>query len=446
MPAGDRDALVDREPHRLVASRRASRNARDRRGGEVRRPRRPGRRPRRARPARGVSVVVRARSAGRSSRARGGRRARCGPRNRQTLIFAGARSITAAASYSARNSSGDRRSARTSAGWPSVGERRAHARRREPAAAAPASAPAPCAGARTPAGPAPAAAGSAPGARRSSTTSTLSTFGTGWKTVRDTRRSDAHVAGELREHRRHAVGDGPGPGREPLADLLLHHRDPARHAGQLLDRAQDRARGDAVGQVRDDLRRRRVERRRGRASIASARCSVRVRDTASSASRSAGLQRAVELDDVDVRAARGEVLADSTPRPPPISSTTSSGRQLGGALDDAEDVRVDQEVLAEVALGPHAELLQPRAGSAGSGRSLTIRTARRRSPSTARRAPRRRCRAPRRRSAPCGSTNAGWLRSLRTACGVRYGASVSTSSRSAGHAAPRRTRGRALLG
>src|SRR6185436_6499578 len=30
------------------------------------------------------------------------------------------------------------------------------------------------------------------------------------------------------------------------------------------------------------------------------------------------------------------------------------------------------------------------------------------------------------------STNAGWLRSLRTSCGVRYGASVSTSRRSSG--------------
>ena len=34
------------------------------------------------------------------------------------------------------------------------------------------------------------------------------------------------------------------------------------------------------------------------------------------------------------------------------------GVELGGALDDAEDVRVDEEVLAEVALGAHAELAQ----------------------------------------------------------------------------------------
>ena len=38
----------------------------------------------------------------------------------------------------------------------------------------------------------------------------------------------------------------------------------------------------------------------------------------------------------------------------------------------------------------------------------------------------------RRRSARCASTNAGWLRSLRTAAALRYGASVSTSRRSSG--------------
>ena len=42
---------------------------------------------------------------------------------------------------------------------------------------------------------------------------------------------DAHVARELGEHRRDAVGADPGRGGEALADLALHHRDPARDAG-----------------------------------------------------------------------------------------------------------------------------------------------------------------------------------------------------------------------
>ena len=35
------------------------------------------------------------------------------------------------------------------------------------------------------------------------------------------------------------------------------------------------------------------------------------------------------------------------------------GPELGGPVDDAEDVRVDEEVLPEVALGPDAELGEP---------------------------------------------------------------------------------------
>ena len=152
----------------------------------------------------------------------------------------------------------------------------------------------------------------------------------------------------------------------------------------------------------------------------------------SSASCSAGIERAVDLDDVDVRRARGEVLAEHAQAAADLQHDLP-GVELGGALDDAEDVRVDEEVLAEVAARAHAELAH--APQARLGRQLGG------SPAEEPRgvgvddrlelglglpAPLRP------RSGAVCATSAGWLRSLRTACGVRYGASVSTSRRSSG--------------
>jgi hypothetical protein len=68
-------------------------------------------------------------------------------------------------------------------------------------------------------------------------------------------------------------------------------------------------------------------------------------------------ERAVELDDVDVPRALGEVLAQDAQAAADLEHDVLVA-QLRGALDDAEDVRVDEEVLAEVALGAHAELAQ----------------------------------------------------------------------------------------
>src|SRR5215218_4471818 len=70
------------------------------------------------------------------------------------------------------------------------------------------------------------------------------------------------------------------------------------------------------------------------------------------------LQRAIELDDVHVRAAGGEVLAQHAQTAADLEHDVRSV-ELGGALDHAEDVRVDEEVLAEVALRAHPELLEP---------------------------------------------------------------------------------------
>jgi hypothetical protein len=129
----------------------------------------------------------------------------------------------------------------------------------------------------------------------------------------------------------------------PLADLLLHHRDPASHRGQLLDRAQDRAGGDPVGQVRDDLRRRRLQ-------LTKVQChrvgKVQRRRRGERVERVAQrrLERAVELDDVHKGRPRREVLGQH-PQPAADLQHDVPGTDLRRARDHVEDVRVDQEVL-----------------------------------------------------------------------------------------------------
>ena len=110
------------------------------------------------------------------------------------------------------------------------------------------------------------------------------------------------------------------------------------------------------GQVRDDLGRRRVERGEvelDRVGEVQRRVRVRVERVAQR-----GLERAVELDDVDVRDARGEVLGQHAE--PAADLEHDVGRvERRGARDHVEQVRVDQEVLAQVALRADAERLHP---------------------------------------------------------------------------------------
>ena len=90
---------------------------------------------------------------------------------------------------------------------------------------------------------------------------------------------------------------------------------------------------------------------------ASPMCSV-VLACGSSASRERGLEAAVELDDVDVARAFGEVLREHAEAAADLEHDVVVG-QLGGAADHVEDVRVDEEVLAEVAVRADAELAHP---------------------------------------------------------------------------------------
>src|SRR6185437_15046698 len=111
-------------------------------------------------------------------------------------------------------------------------------------------------------------------------------------------------------------------------------------------------------------------------------------------------------------------------------------RQRGGTLDHAEVVRVDEEVLPEVAVRPHAEAPHPpQAGLPGARhrpqpqpkmRSAFASTV---APSAAGSRPRSSA-----MNASVWATKAGWLRSRRTGCGVRNGASVSTKRLSSGTA------------
>ncbi len=66
----------------------------------------------------------------------------------------------------------------------------------------------------------------------------------------------------------------------------------------------------------------------------------------------------IELDDVHVAHARGEVLGEHAESAADLEHDVP-GLELGGPLDHAEDVRVDQEVLPELAVRSHAEAPHP---------------------------------------------------------------------------------------
>ena len=69
-------------------------------------------------------------------------------------------------------------------------------------------------------------------------------------------------------------------------------------------------------------------------------------------------QALVELHDVHVRGALGQVLREHAQTAADLQHHVL-GCELRGAGDHAEDVRVDQEVLAEVAIGANPETADP---------------------------------------------------------------------------------------
>ncbi len=124
---------------------------------------------------------------------------------------------------------------------------------------------------------------------------------------------------------------------------------------------------------------------------------------------------------MDVRDALGEVLGEHAEAAADLEHDVL-GAKLGGALDHAEDVRVDQEVLAELAVRAHAEAAHPAQarlpGRVGHGRAHQPNTRAALRSTAAPSSPTPTPRSSAMNASVC-ATNAGWLRSLRTACGVR---------------------------
>ena len=157
----------------------------------------------------------------------------------------------------------------------------------------------------------------------------------------------AHLARELGEDRGDAVVAASGRRGEPLTDLALDHRDPPRDRRQLLDRPQDHRCGDAVRKVGDELRRWWTQ--RGEIEL----------DGVAEVQRDVGgltdgggepwAQTLVDLDDVDVAGPRREPLGEDPWTAADLEDDV--GRiELREALDDPEDVAVDEEVLTELAV------------------------------------------------------------------------------------------------
>ena len=67
------------------------------------------------------------------------------------------------------------------------------------------------------------------------------------------------------------------------------------------------------------------------------------------------LEPAIELDDVHVRRALGEVLAEHAEAAADLQHDVV-GLEFGEPPDHVEDVRVDEKVLPELAVRPDAEL------------------------------------------------------------------------------------------
>ena len=130
------------------------------------------------------------------------------------------------------------------------------------------------------------------------------------------------------------------------------------------------------------------------------------------------LERAVELDRVDVRDALGEVPREDA-EPGADLEHDVVGVELGEPADHAEDVLVDEEVLAE-------RLLRRDAHGSRRRRSAFASIC---AASSAASSPRASASA-----ASVCTTLAGSLRRPRTGCGARYGLSVSARMRSGGTA------------
>ena len=170
---------------------------------------------------------------------------------------------------------------------------------------------------------------------------------------------DLDLAGELGEHARDPVRAGPGRGGEPLANLALDHHQPPLEIGKLVDRAQDRGRGDAVGQVRDDFRRLRPQ----SGEVELERVGHVQGDVGELVERRAelGLEASIDLDDVKVARPLRQALREDAAAAADLEHDVSRVESRE-ALDHVEQIAVDEEVLAQLAGPPGAH--QPNSAAA----------------------------------------------------------------------------------
>ena len=171
---------------------------------------------------------------------------------------------------------------------------------------------------------------------RRKATSAESTFGRGRKTVRDTGWKPGALGDELDEHRDGAVRLRPRLGEEPVGDLALHHHAPEldRPAARRGSRRRAASRCCTGGS-------RRASSRPGASSTVER---ARPRRGASTLSRerraSCRLERAVELDRMDVRDALREVAREDA-EPGADLEHDVVRPELREPADHAEDVLVD---------------------------------------------------------------------------------------------------------
>ena len=159
-------------------------------------------------------------------------------------------------------------------------------------------------------------------------------------------------AGRARSGRRSSACPPAQARRSPTSRCTIATQRPT--AGELLDRAQDRARGDPVRQVRDRPSSAPGQASAGRAS-SRRRCAAsafgeRIERVAQGRLQARGRSRSRERGRRARRGARRGRRGHRRSRAPRPRC------RAGGARDDAEDVRVDEEVLPEVAPRVHVEL------------------------------------------------------------------------------------------
>jgi hypothetical protein len=155
------------------------------------------------------------------------------------------------------------------------------------------------------------------------------------------------LRGQPDEDRHGAVCLRAGLGEEAVGDLALHHHAPELERREPVEALGDERGGDVVREVRDELARRRLE----RLVVEAERVGEVERHVGARPERRAqlGLETAIELDRVHMGDAVCEVASEHAETGPDLEHDVVR-LEPGQPADHAEDVLVDEEVLAELLL------------------------------------------------------------------------------------------------